>query len=107
MWPNLTSNYGIKLHERGEYTDAASYYERVVNETAASDNLKTTAQAYLNQANSDQALTTPTDYYDQIKDAKGISGAWNLTNEFKANFPNDALLEEAINYVAQLNLDYE
>ena len=71
----LNLNYGIKLHERGEYTDAASYYERVVNETAASDNLKTTAQAYLNQANSDQALTTPTDYYDQIKDAKGISGS--------------------------------
>ena len=102
----LNLDYGMKLHERGEYTDAASYYERVVNETAASDNLKSAAQAYLSQANSDRALTTPADYYDQIKNAKAVSSAWSLAQEFKTNFPHDALLEEAVNHAAQLNLDY-
>ncbi len=102
----LNLDYGMKLHDRGEYADAASYYERVTGEELAADNLVSTAQAYLSQASSDKDLTTPADYYEQIKSAKGISGAWNLVQEFKTNFPGDELLEEAVNYVAQLNLDY-
>lgn len=102
----LNLNYGKKLHERGEYADAVTYYERVTNESDAAASLKSTAQAYLNQARSDKDLTSPQDYYDQIKTAKGISGAWKLVQEFKENFPEDALLEDAANYVAQLNLDY-
>src|SRR5699024_4535841 len=49
---------------------------------------------------------TAEDLYNQILNAKGVSGAWSLAEEFKATFPNHALLEEAINYAAKVNLDY-
>ena len=45
-------------------------------------------------------------YYNQILNAKGVSGAWSLAEEFKEKFPDHALLEKAVNYAAQLNLDY-
>src|SRR5690625_2303218 len=103
---HLNLHYGIKVHNRGEYADTASYYERVVKERIVSDNLKTTAQAYLNQANANKELKTPTDYHEQILNAKSVSSAWNQAQEFKVNFPQDALLSEAMNHAAQLNLDY-
>src|SRR5699024_12862702 len=43
--------------------------------------------------------------YKLLKE-KSTSRAWNLAQEFKENFPGDALLGEAMNHAAQMNLDY-
>lgn len=102
----INLNYGIKLHNRGEHTDAISYYNRIINQENTSDHLKTKAQAYLKQATLEQEMLTPADYHNQILKAKGISGAWNLVQEFKVVFPGHALLTETLNYVAELNLNY-
>lgn len=102
----LNLNYGKKLHTNGDFINAASYYNKIVNEQMVSTILKSEAQAYLNQANTNQKLTTPADYYTNILNAKGVSGAWNLAQEFKANFPNASSLKEAMNHAAQLNLNY-
>ena len=96
----------MKLHGLKEFEDAAFYYNRVLSTELVSNTLKSTAQVYLDQASSNQEITTPRDYYDQILNAKGVSGAWSLAQKFKANFPNDALLEDAINYAAEINFQY-
>src|SRR5699024_5473835 len=82
------------------------YYNKIVDEEKVSATLRTTAQAYLNQANANKKLTTPKDYYNQTLEAKTVTGAWNLAQEFKTNFPNNDLLSEALDYAAQLSLDY-
>src|SRR5699024_5685808 len=77
-----------------------------LDEEKASATLKKTAQGYLNQAKTNKKLITPHDYYNKILKEKSTSGAWNLAQEFKTNFPEDALLEEAMNHAAQMSLDY-
>src|SRR5699024_2802620 len=102
----MNLDYGMKVHKRGEYKNAASYYSRIVEEEKVSTDLKKLAQSYLNQAKENATLKTPKDYYNKILREKSASGAWNLAQEFKENFPDDALLGEAMNHAAQMNLDY-
>src|SRR5699024_8035266 len=102
----MNLDYAMKLHMQKNYTNASSYYERIINEKNVSDNLKSTAKVYLEQAKSKQELTTPKDYLKQIKNSKNVSDAWNLAQKFKANFPNDSLLNEAMNFAAEMNLQY-
>ena len=102
----MNLDYGIKLHNRGEYKNSISYYERVINESLTQESLKIEARAYLKQASINKDMLTPEDYYNEILNAKGISTAWNTTEEFKMIYPQDKLLKEAIDYVANLNLNY-
>src|SRR5699024_9735889 len=102
----MSLNYGIKVHKRGEYKNTTTYYSSVMNEEKVSETLKQIAQGYLNQAKEDNILKTTKDYYNKILKEKSTSGAWNLAQEFKENFPGDALLGEAMNHAAQMNLDY-
>src|SRR5699024_9863275 len=102
----MNLDYGIKVHKRGEYRNAASYYNRIINEKNISSTIKSTAQVYLNQAEENNKLKTPNDYYKKILKEKSTSEAWNLAQEFKTNFPEDILLVEAMNHAAQMNLDY-
>src|SRR5699024_55453 len=46
----MNLDYGIKLHNRGEYKNSISYYERVINEPLILESLKNEARAYLKQA---------------------------------------------------------
>src|SRR5699024_12533576 len=82
------------------------YYELIINDKNVSDNLKSTAKGYLEQAKSKSELTRPKDYLNQIKHSNNVSDAWNLAQKFKANFPNDSLLNEAMNFAAEMNLQY-
>src|SRR5699024_7415464 len=102
----MNLNYGMKIHRRREIENAITYYNKIDNEEKVSSTLRSTAEAYLNQANANKELTTPKDYYNQILEAKTVTGAWNLAQEFKTSFPNSDLLSEALDYAAQLSLDY-
>ncbi|SHF20635.1 Beta-N-acetylglucosaminidase [Atopostipes suicloacalis DSM 15692] len=102
----INLNYGMKLHKRGEFEKAASYYNRINSESNIKDAIRSSAKTYLEQANAKQKITTPTDYYNQILKSKTVSGAWNLAQEFKDKFPYDSLSEKAFSYAAQLHLDY-
>src|SRR5699024_4306611 len=102
----MNLDYGMKVHKRKEYKNAASYYNRIMCEDKVSATLKQIAQGYLNQANANRKLMTPKDYYNKILKEKSVSEAWNLAQEFKVNFSNDVLLKEAMNHAAQMNLDY-
>ena len=102
----LSLNYGMKIHKNGAYSDAASYYNKIINEEKVSSTLRSTAQVYLNQANEGKELTTPKDYYGKVLASKKVSQAWSLAQEFKENFPGNVLLAEAFNHAAQMNLDY-
>src|SRR5699024_453359 len=102
----MNLDYGMKVHKRKEYKNAASYYNRIMCEDKVSATLKQIAQGYLNQANANSKLMTPRDYYNKILKEKSVSGAWNLAQEFKVNFSDDILLKDAMNHAAQMNLDY-
>ena len=102
----LSLNYGMKIHKNGAYSDAASYYNKIISEEKVSSTLRSTAQVYLNQANEGKELTTPKDYYGKVLASKKVSQAWSLAQEFKENFPGNVLLVEAFNHAAQMNLDY-
>src|SRR5699024_11976877 len=96
-----------KIHKNGAYSDAALYYNKIVNEEKVSSTLRSTAQVYLKQANAKKDLTGPKDYYNKILKAKTVTEAWNLAQEFKTNFPEDDLIGEALNYAAQLSRSEE
>src|SRR5699024_244962 len=102
----MNLDYGMKVHRRGEYKNAASYYNRITNEEKVSATFKKNVQGYLNQANANSRLMTPKDYNNKILKEKSVSGAWKSVQEFKANFPDDALLKSAMYHAAQMNLDY-
>src|SRR5699024_1787127 len=102
----MNLDYGIKLHNRGEYKNSISYYERVINEPLILESLKNEARAYLKQASINKDMLTPEDYYNEILSEKSTSIAWNLAKEFKAVYPENSLLNEAMNHAAQMNLDY-
>src|SRR5699024_9017506 len=95
-----------KLHKQKDFKNAISYYERVVNEPLAKENLISFAKVYLNQAKSNQTIKTPEIYYEQITKAKSVTTAWDLAQEMKKNFSNLELTKLAMNKAAELNLNY-
>lgn len=95
---------GQSNHRNGNYSNAISYYIRVVNENLVSEGLRESASTLLAEAEAGNQLKYASTYYDNVVNAPTATAAWNAAQTFKNLYPNDSRLEEAFHSAAERNL---
>ena len=80
------------------------YYNKIVKEEKVSSTLRSTAQAYLNQANANKELTTPKLLQSNLR-GEDCNRCLNLAQEFKTSFLI-VILSEALDSMLPAKLNY-
>lgn len=91
---------GQNHHRNGNFSQATTQYNRLVNEPLVNEEIRNAAATLLERATAEESLGYAATYYNNTINANSATAAWNAGQEFKSLYPNDSRLEEAINSAA-------
>jgi len=96
-------NYGVSLHQAGNYNQAISYYNAALSDSSISLSIREKANGYKAQALLGSKLETSDSLYNKIKNSGYVSERWSLAQQFKRLYPSDSRVQagnynQAISY---------
>ena len=97
--------YATRLHNRGNYSQAIIYYDRILKEDIVDSALRSNVESYKNRARKNQKLLSESEYYREATTASTASDRWNSSLEGLSIYPNSSRLRKALNEAAERNLE--